>query len=187
MSVDDDVWVWLEKEGEKLQPAYLLGHTLDGVFWGQMIDGKLQIMLTDHNRVIPFNQAMFFDLLCELRLFSKTAELHLWRQNGNWQASLIQDGTGNECEYIDEAQMLWGTYAEKVGEQFTLMSDGIQELYHAVPFAHDKIPVAEDGSHRPLRLRVRHYLADDEMGRVRIAYSRLLKVTAVAQEKSNGS
>ncbi|HFQ93264.1 MAG TPA: TIGR03984 family CRISPR-associated protein [Anaerolineae bacterium] len=187
LSVSDDVWSWLEEEAAGYDLSRCLGHTLDGVFWGQLVGGKLRIALTEGDCFAPLNQAAFFDLLCELRLFGDTAELHLWRQNDVWQASLIQDDAGESCEFIDESQMLWGTRVEAARERFTLLSDGVQGLYHAVPLPPEEAPVAENGKYRPLRLRVRHYLAEDaNTGQMRIAYSRLLAVTAVAQEETDG-
>lgn len=186
--VEGDLWDWLEKQGRGYQLTYLLGHTLNGVIWGRMVGGQLQIAVCDNNTFTTNDdKARLAAILSEIRLFNETTELHLWRANGNWQASLIQDSEGSGCEYLDEKQMLWGTQIKAANEQFTLMGDGIQGLYHAVPLHQADIPVNENGNYRPLRLHLRHYLADDDMGRVHIAFSRLLDLSAEAEEENDGA
>lgn len=59
------------------------------------------------------------------------------------------------------------------------MSDGVQGLYHAVPLPPETISTHKDGGYRPLRLQVRHYLVDDELGQARIGFSRLVKLVEV--------
>jgi CRISPR-associated protein (TIGR03984 family) len=190
LSVEGDLWQWLEKQADNFQMTCLLGHALDGVVWGCMVDKKLHLALCDNGVLVKeYDRTELADVLRELRLFGETAELYLWQSGGQWQASLIRDGDGDACEYIDDRQMLWGTQVEEGDDHFSLMSDGIQGLYHAVPLPESQIPVEPNGKHRPLRLQLRHYLADDEMGRVHITYSRLVAPIAVAkkEEESNGS
>lgn len=136
--------------------------------------------------------------------------LHLSGAPGDWpDASTIADAEAVEgaislerlCE--DEEQILWGTRAEQITKDFTLLADGAQGLRHAVPLrmAQEDFTAPAPRSlradarrlYRPVRLVVRHYLAYDRgdrrageggvaplaTGAARIALSRLVTVRAV--------
>ena len=181
VKIETDLGDWLVKNAPETAVT-LLAFDLDGLTWGKIESGKLFIA---HEYSVPLKA----DTLQEARLFGENGELHIWRVGDNLQAQTITDdlkGKGNE--YIDESQILWGDHTEPIGgSEFSLMSDGVQGLYHAVPLPSEKIPAKKDGGYRPLRLQVRHYLVEDDLEQARIGYSRLVKVTAVAQEESNGS
>ncbi len=158
----------------------LLVFSLDGLIWGELESGALT---TSHDVAPDYSPALHRDTLQEARLFGKTAELHIWRANNELHAQIITDDlNGKEHEYIDESQILWGNHAESIGESgFSLMSDGVQGLFHAVPLSSTKNSTQKDGGYRPLRLQVRHYLVDGDFGQARIGFSRLVELTAVAQ------
>jgi CRISPR-associated protein (TIGR03984 family) len=104
--------------------------------------------------------------------------LLLWRDGDNdWQARLIRDAPqGQQAtwnEGFEETQILWGTRGETLPKDFTLMTDGQQRLAHAVP----REASGDYGDHRPLRLHIRHYVAEDESGFTRVVASRLLNLT----------
>ncbi len=187
VDIKTDLGDWLVKNMPDETAVTLLAFDLDGLIWGRIESGKLVIA---HEYSVPLDA----ETLQEARLFGETAELHIWRTANGLQAQTITDnlnGEGNE--YIDESQILWGDHAEPIGDtEFTLMSDGVQGLYHAVPL-HVPKPTKEHAvksnpnqyRKRPLRLQVRHYLTNNELGQARIGFSRLVKVTAVSQEAAS--
>lgn len=119
-------------------------------------------------------------------MFSDSGELHIWRTQGSWQGTLIRAARTGETpdftESIDEHQMLWGDQVEAQHNGFSLMTDGIQGLQHAVPLpVLDPTPDQANPRNlkqykaRPLRLTVRHYLAQEDVAR--IVTSRLVNLT----------
>lgn len=175
---------WLAGEGKKslFARATLLAFAYDGVIWGAMMDGVLNIA----NDVAPEGPSppLRDETLLEARLFNETAELHIWRDGDNsWQGRVIRPAKADEDEtykeYLDDAQILWGDHAERIGTGFTLMSDGIQGLKHIVPLS-----FGGDFEERPLRLTVRHYL-DPKQDFARITCSRLVNLSKLVEEKGS--
>lgn len=173
--IEKDVKAWLEEMAARYKLKWLLAHADDGVVWGRVENKK--IVTAEHlapDTCPPLRK----ETLQQARLFAPHAELLLWREEeGHWTARLISDAKNGEkpCweEAIDEAQILWGTCAEPLSEGFTLMKDGTQGLRHAVPLA---LRGKFENEKRPLRLQVRHYIAEDEVGFTRIVASRLLEL-----------
>jgi len=159
----------------------LLAHADDGVIWGRLNKGRLttsDIEFPDHHfaRLRP-------STLQTCRLFGMDGELMLWRTGEGWAARCWRDGRGDtSVEYFDEDQILWGTQVEAATDSFTLVSDGINGLLHAVPLAgiasRFSNPTAAD-KRRPLRLTLRHYLTENDAdGTVAIGGSRLVHLSA---------
>lgn len=158
---------WLEEQIETLKNCWLLAHADDGVIWGKVMDGKLV--------TAPASPALRGETLQNARLFNQTSEIYLWRDgDGVFQTRSIQDAETpqKELSYFDEDQILWGNSVEATENGFTLLSDGAQGLKHYVP-----LEVTADGENRPLRLKVRHYLEEDDTGFVRIGFSRLVSLS----------
>ncbi len=173
--IEKDVKAWLQEQAARYKLKWLLAHADDGVIWGRADNGKI---VTAENLAPDICPPLREETLQQARLFAPHAELLLWRkEEGHWTARLIRDAKNGEDpvwqEAIDEAQILWGTYAEPLSEGFTLMKDGAQGLCHAVPLA---LKGEFENEKRPLRLQVRHYIAEDEGGFARIVASRLLKL-----------
>ncbi|MCL5999094.1 MAG: CRISPR-associated protein Csx19 [Chloroflexi bacterium] len=177
-----DIVVWLK--GHCGDYTWLLAHTEQGVVWGKVVDGSL---ITSHEAAPEVSPELRAETLWQARLFGETAELLVWKNgNGQWLTRMIRDTSGNEAawqEAIDEDHILWGTTPEPERMQgwqdiFTLMSDGVQGLRHVPPV----VVSAPAKGHfeeweRPVRLTIRHYVAEDETtGCVRIVASRLVKV-----------
>ena len=64
----------------------------------------------------------------KLRLFNENQELFLWRKKwkdkcGEFAFRLRVDEDGNETDVIDAKQVLWGTTAKKLEEEFTEISE----------------------------------------------------------------
>lgn len=177
---------WLEAAACAHNLHWLLAHADDGVIWGRCLshdDGAPRLALQ------PTPPELRPETLQTARLFSPDAELLLWRDgDGAWQARLIRDVTGDERtalrESFDEEQILWGDHGRLLGDvdgvAFVEMSDGAQGLRHTVPLAE----AAGDHAARPLRLRVRHYMAEDREdgpspGFTRVVASRLCALKVV--------
>jgi len=96
----------------------------------------------------------------------------LWRDDG-WKARFVADVSGNDNDVIDEDQILWGNAVERlVKDGFTLLREGAQGMRHAVPI----VITAEQLKHHQLRLRVRHYITENEDGEASITLSRLVQL-----------
>jgi len=174
--MEKDVKAWLEEQAARYKFKWLLAHADDGVVWGRVHNGRI---VTAENLEPDICPPLRKETLQQLRLFAPHAELLLWRDGENhWSARLIRDAENGEepfwREAIDEFQILWGTYAEPLSEGFTLMRDGTQGLCHIVPI---ELSGEFENERRPLRLQVRHYIAEDEVGFARIVASRLLKLS----------
>jgi len=123
------------------------------------------------------------ETLQQARLFAPKGEILLWRDgDGNWNARLIRDAEDGEeavwQEAVDEAQILWGTDGRVLSKGFTLMSNGAQGLRHVVPI---EVNTKPGDLNRPLRLRVRHYIEEDDEGYARIVASRLMDITTESE------
>lgn len=182
---DDKLRGWLISKASSLisdakdLDAYLISFHDDGVVWGKLksANGAGELLTSDCLSDSP-SPSFRAKTLQECRLFSRKGELLVWRVGeGTFKSRLIEDDEDapqKEAEFFDEPQVLWGTRTESdvnVSSDFTIVADGSEGLRHAFPQA-----VQFNGSQRPLRLCVRHYLAYDEDGCARIAISRLVTV-----------
>lgn len=162
-----DVRAWLVGNAPASAET-LLAFALDGLIWGRLKEGQLTVAADVESE---FSPELDIDTLQEARLFGETAELYLWRTETGFEARTITDAVGEACEYLDEAQILWGDQAQPLANSdFSLMSDGVQGLHHAVP-----LPLEGEFDERPLRLKLRHYL-DHDNPFARIAHSRLVQL-----------
>jgi CRISPR-associated protein (TIGR03984 family) len=170
---------WLVEQARTRGVSLLLAHADDGVIWGRVENESL---LTAAE---VFAEAQFPPLrlttLQQARLFGPAGELLLWRSDPGWCARWVTDGPTGDG-YYDEAQMLWGTQWEGSGKGFTLVHEGRQGLRHAPPIEIASTAFDDKGQRRPLRLQVRHYLANDaDTGLSRHVLSRLVNVTQEEQ------
>lgn len=186
---DPRAWLEDKNRAKKIGARFLLAHAEDGVIWGKFDDdGNLKTSFEasanakyDAEYLKGWGRAQLRkETLWQARIFGDDAELFLWRDgDGLFHARVIQEGGALATdekgiyfqEAFDEPQILWGTDAKPLDDDFTLMTDGAQGMRHAVPSKVDSVP---DESVRPLRLVVRHYLANEDVARV--AASRLVEV-----------
>jgi len=171
--ISNDIKEWSQRQATQYGLKWLLAHADDGVIWGRVDHGKIVTADSIAPKVSP---PLRRETLQQVRLFAPHAELLLWRDGDDqWYARLIRDANDGETpvwrEVIDESQILWGTHAELLSNGFTLMRDGLQGLRHAVPL---EVKGKFKEESRPLRLWVRHYIAESEDGFARIVASRLL-------------
>ncbi|CAN5550860.1 CRISPR-associated protein Csx19 [soil metagenome] len=181
-SNEQDVKEWLMQHA--MDATWLLAHTEQGMIWGKMADGKLT---TSRDAFPQLGVSLTPFSLQSCRLFGKNSELLLWREDTAWHVRRITEGK-NEAqvtEYIDEAQILWGTQQEGQNKGFTLVADGVQGLRHAVPLETVQLdPIGKREKQRPLRLQVRHYLARNlDDGMFYIAGSRLVELFCQLEEE----
>lgn len=175
LSADTNLEEWLVRNAPETAVT-LLAFDLEGLIWGKLESGAI-VLATENS--IPLRVST----LQEARLFGETAELHIWRTGDELKAQILTETTkGEDAEYFDESQILWGDQVEPITESgFTLMSDGVQGLHHAVPLnvpKPTKVQARESNleqyKERPLRLIVRHYLAKKPFAR--IEFSRLVSL-----------
>jgi len=167
-----DMKDWLQAQAIQYNLRWLLAHADDGVIWGELRNRQL---VTSDSVAPEVSPPLRAETLQQARLFAEHAELLLWRDGDNqWHARLIRDAVEGETpvftDAIDEPQLLWGTHGEH-RSGFTMLRDGAQGLRHAVPM---ELPLGENNETHPPRLWVRHYLAEDQNGFIRIVASRLL-------------
>jgi CRISPR-associated protein (TIGR03984 family) len=196
----DDLIGWLAKQANTHKLTYLLAHATDGVIWGRVDENGT--LYTSHQAVkadkpdnIDWNNwdnyriktsknslpPLRGETLQQARLFSEAAELYIWRDgdgewNGRWLRDAAEGETPDWSESFDEPQLLWGTHGTRLEHGFTLLEDGAQGLYHAVPLALQLNEQTNGELKQSVQLNIRHYLAYDEQGQAFVAVSRLVEV-----------
>lgn len=152
--------------------AWVLCHCDDGVTWGRWEDGRWR------------NGSMFFPDLCpvpsqdnlqEMRIFSRLAEVLIWRAESGFCGRVLRDLDQQDADEVpdrphDELRLLVTGQDINVRDGFTRVRDGNG--------AEQVLPITmDDRSVRWPRLRVRHYFARDRRtGAVRVAASRFVEV-----------
>lgn len=160
---------WMQEQAREYKLDYLLAHADDGVIWGRFAKDRLH---TSHDVAPDVSPPLRPETLQQCRLFGPEAELLLWKDATGWHGRLAQEEPGDD--FLDEAHLLWGTKAAPQEGGFTLLTEGLQGLRHAVP-KDVRQPVLD---RRSLRLLVRHTLAQDVDGCVHIQASRLMGFSA---------
>ena len=171
--------VWLREMANCHQLRWLLAHAEDGVIWGE---NRVDRLATSDEVRPEASPPLRINTLRQARLFSDRGELQIWRSDIGWRGCLIREAYGDDTptftESIDEMRILWGTEAEPLDNNFTRLTDGGQGLCHTVPLALDgSFNIGE----RPLRLRVRHYLGENDLGLASIVASRLVDLSNVSR------
>lgn len=169
---------WLKQKviSHNYKFKYLLAHAEDGVIWGYFdSEGDLITPTEPEKQFKRYEFPVFkYETLQQCRVFGDNAEIMFWKNDIGFNARIIEDNP--DTEFIPEEQILWGTQAEQIIDDFTLVSDGSQGLRHAVPITNIDFNRNQQ-LYRPLRLIVRHYIDFDETtGLARIYLSRLVSV-----------
>jgi len=168
-AVGSDPVAWLIQQAK--DGMVLLAHADDGVIWSE---AKRDGLMFPSN-ALHAQPVLRKETLQMARLFDNEGETYLWRTGeGRWRGRHIKDGRGElRLRYYDEAQILWGTRVEAVEVGFVCVAEGEQGLRHAPPL---KLDLQDWKDAHPLRLGVRHYLAEDDEGWLRVSMSRLTGV-----------
>ncbi|WP_448542966.1 type III-D CRISPR-associated protein Csx19 [Roseiflexus sp.] len=159
---------WIVAQARKFGLRYLLAHADDGVIWGR-IDGDG--LHTSHG-IAPASPPLRTATLQQARIFGPPGEVLLWRDDDGWRARLVADVSDNDDDILGEDHILSGNTVETVKDGFTLLHEGAQGMRHAVPI----VITAEQLKHHQLRLRVRHYITENEDGEASITLSRLVQL-----------
>lgn len=191
-----DVLTWLGGQVEGQDSARdaglttLLATTHGAVVWGRKENNGWKLS----NREAKLSA----DDLIDLRAFGPDAEVFVWRDATGLRARRRADGAGKACDTLAETQLLWGTEIDPDGKKvdgFTPLRDGEQGLRHAPPLAPDESYFVKERDdegkrdkrygHRPARLVLRHYIAEDNAtGLARIVDTRLVEVKAEPPPKA---
>lgn len=110
-------------------------------------------------------------LLDEFWLFGSRGELHCWRSGDGYRGRRRQDDDGGDpLEYLEEFHVLWGTAV--VGDAPAPGWSTISEDRGARFI----LPATPSDNLLPWRLRVRSYVAYDDLGLAQIVDSRIIAV-----------
>lgn len=160
---------WLTKAG--IAYGWIIAYADDGLIWGRMENGAMKLS----NDIFPKISPKFrCKTLQQIRLFNKKCELHIWRKEGKFEGCLIND-TGKEMAFCED-YIMSGTKSEEIKDGFTLLSDGVQGLRHAVPLEVNIEDCDDDHLTRPMRLKVKNYISYDEDGQAYISAGRMVDV-----------
>lgn len=160
--------------------AWALAHSDDGVTWGRF-DGEAGCWRLGHDAVPEVSPPVRTEALQELRLFGEDGEVLIWRSDEGLRGRLLEDARGDgprdESDPLrpaDEFRIVRGDRirAEARGG-FTRVTDatGAEQV---LPLALDESQLRQ----HKVRLHVRHHWEQDaQNGTVRIAVTRLVKLT----------
>jgi CRISPR-associated protein (TIGR03984 family) len=166
---------WLTALAAAVDAQYLLAYADDGVIWGRLDDGALQLSSDAFPEVAVRLDAA---TLQAARLFGPKGELIVRRDGaGGFAGWLIEDACERLDENEDEKYWLWGRRTE-AKDGFVLLAEGRQGLHHAPP------QPSETGDR--LALRVRHYIDYDDQDQAYIRASRLVGLVAI-KEAADGA
>lgn len=155
---------------------WLLGFCHDGVVWGCREGDTWHLSGDVFPEVSPTPSR---GSLLELRLFGQARELLMWRHGaefrGRWlETRGLAPGAPAELKPLPETYVVRGNRLQATRGGFSRVCDETGAR-HAVPWVCEDAGFA--GGEWPLRLKVEHYLAQDEdTGAVRIAASRLVEL-----------
>lgn len=170
---EGDLGAWLAECGQRYELRWLLAHADNGVIWGERRGKALRLSSDIFG---PAELRLDRLVLQQARLFGEGGELRLWQGLGGLSAFLRCDGEGAEAEWLDESYLLWGNLSGETRDGFTELLEGRQGIRHAPPLSF------APSDQRRASLRVRHYLAPDDNGVLRIVDGRL-----VALEPNGGA
>jgi len=88
------------------------------------LDYKVLIGIYENNNMIFANNETFEPkYIQKIRFFDENKELLLWRSNEILKGRLRIDNEGEDVDVIDAHQVLWGTQASQVNEEFTIITE----------------------------------------------------------------
>jgi CRISPR-associated protein (TIGR03984 family) len=144
-------------------------------FYNEVLFGKIQ----NNSFVFYCGQNPDFNkYLIKLRAFNEDEELYLWKGNDKWYYRYRKDDEGNEAwEFIEAAQVMFGTISKDLGNGFCEIREG-RGISYIVPkeFLNDKT-LSKDAR---LFLITRNYICKgakgNEIGQVGFVDNRFVKI-----------
>lgn len=179
---------WLLGEDEAAAPEgaigldWALAHCDDGVTWGRH-DAEAKAWRLGNQVAPEVSPPIRWESLQELRLFGETSEILIWRTDTGLRGRVLREGdpapepgdTSNPLRPSDESYILRGVHVvAQHDHNFTQVGDrtGAEQL---LPLA----VTAEQLRTGQVRLATcQYYESDAETGAVRIAATRLVKLTS---------
>lgn len=158
---------WLGKQADDHNLRWLLVHADDGVNWGER---RAQGWVLSHDVAPEIAPAFVPEHLQQVRIFGEPGELLLWREGRAWRGCWLFETP--ESETTDVLHLLWGVEAEPLQNGFVLLNEGAEGLRHALPAVKEHFNPTQERA----ALHIRHHLAYDDSGQVRIKASRLVKL-----------
>lgn len=161
--------------------AWALAHCDDGVTWGRYdVEGNTWVVGSD---VAPgVSPPIRSQALQELRLFGERSEILIWRTDAGFRGRVLREtepatdrsDASNPVRLLDEPRVIRGAFVvARCGHGFTHIGDAAG--------AEQVLPLAVNNEllrAAQVRLHVRHYYeADMKTGAVRIAATRLVRLT----------
>jgi CRISPR-associated protein (TIGR03984 family) len=147
------------------EDGVLLGHAYDGLIWGRVRNGRLELA---SGFLAQVGASLRAETLLDLRVFNPQQELRVWQAGAGLKACRLTEGQSGQryAGYQDQSyQLLRQPNPNKPLQQARfVVLEGLAGQRHAPP-----------GEPVPRCLAVRHYLeGDPETGLLRIAEHRLL-------------
>jgi CRISPR-associated protein (TIGR03984 family) len=150
--------------------GYALIHADDGVIWGRLAGGRLEVPNPD-----DWVPALRTGTVQQCRVFGRQGELFIWRESeGEWRGRELFDEKP-PYEVITENHILWGNRAKPVNDGFTPIFEEGLGLHQVVPLAVTPSDFGRDDKLRVM-LTVGHYLSEDEDGQCIVVCSRLKEI-----------
>ena len=156
---------------------FLLNKKIDGyiVCWlfNEVIFGKLQkgkLITPRNNETIQALEKY----LIKLRLFNEKEELYVFNKSGKWCYRYRKDNVGEKWEVIDTDQIMYGTEATKLNDDFFKISEE-RGICYIVPkeFLGDN---TELSATERLVLKTRNYIKYTELGQTEFVDNRFLEI-----------
>lgn len=142
--------------------ATILGHAFDGVLWGLVCSGRV---------VTPEGGALLrAGTLLDLRVFNEARELRVWRGESALLACEVRESSegGLELAAFQERDylLLSGPKKAAIEGDFARL-EGRAGQTHTPPLIEGRAPA---------KIRVRHYLRQNEQGMLQMAEHRILSL-----------
>lgn len=160
---------WLTAPDGSAGGAWVITQLEAGVGFGSILDSVLEFDPT-------LGAELTLGNLLDARVFNEHGEVHIWRGvDGRPRAHGRADARGESAATFDEGWSMWGTRCRK-GQH-----DGWTEITEdrgttlRVPLA-----IGDERAELPLRLGVRHYLGEDDLGMPRILEIRFIGLATQA-------
>lgn len=179
----DNLAPWLTAQCREHHYQWILIQSLEGVLWGCFEHDALKFGGPSEDAdVMASRLTSLLDPqnLIQVRSFSDTRELFVWRHKGNTLKGRVisdgENGTSDNARWnlcLDEDQLLWGDSCERVTANGISLLERGKGLQQWLPLS-DTLQDLHSGSIPRCKLNVRHYLEEcPESGQIVFVCGRL--------------